>query len=1023
MLLRMRSCAVLFLSGAVLCAHAEPSEPPTMTHPVPAQKGLTPAALAALRERGTQRVYRGDALQTLGMPCGGICAGQLYIRGDGTLACWQIDGGNYFGGVGHTSYRTYTPDQPIAQGFALAARDAAGAVTRVTLDKAGYDAIEFVGGYPRAIIRYRAKDQQVPPVKVDLEVLTPFIPLDARNSAWPATVLRFTLENPTNQPLDVALGGWLQNMTFAELPHPVTVRRVNSAKHVSGVNTLLLAAEPVEFPTAAQPQRRVLADFEDGTYAGWTARGKAFGDKPADGTWPGQQPVSGFTGDHLVNSYYNPDMDRATGELRSEPFTIDQPLMTFRIGGGEHPGLTCLNLLVDGQIVRTATGRNYEQLDLRAWDLRPYAGRQARLQILDTHQGAWGHINIDDIALTNTLPEELQEYSEEALGRGTMALSVIGDGDVAPDWNGQESFVDALAGVSRSDIAASDSADAPPTGSVTTRLKLAPHETCAVTFLVTWHFPNLHTRNGRMYANWYRDAQDVAVQLAGQLDTLTTQTHLFCDTYYRDTTLPWWLNARLMMPVANLATNTAQWWKNGRFWAWEGVCCCEGTCTHVWNYAQAHAWLFPELARSARTMQDLGEAFHSINGLVGFRGDRNFAADGQAGTVLKCYREYLTAADDTFLKTYWLKIKLVLDYLISQDADENGVIENDRQHNTYDINFVGANTFVGSLYLAALRAGEEMATHMGDTSAARRYRRIFERGQQWTSQKLFNGEYFQQEVPKGDERPFQYGSGCLSDQVFGQNWAHLLNLGYVYPEQQVQAALAAVYKYNWAPDVNVVNAAFTPERWFARAGEPGLLICTWPHGGRPGEPVRYRDEIWTGIEYQVAAGLAWEGQVDEALALVHGIEQRYDGTHHNPWNEVECGDHYARALASWGVLHALAGFTWDGPAGRLGFAPRLTPDTFACFFSTGTAWGTLRQERTGDQQTDTFAVRYGQLRLTQVTLDTPVGGSNAATATIQQDGREQPVSVQRAADQPHTVLRFDPPLTLQAGQSLCVQLK
>jgi len=81
-----------------------------------------------------------------------------------------------------------------------------------------------------------------------------------------------------------------------------------------------------------------------------------------------------------------------------------------------------------------------------------------------------------------------------------------------------------------------------------------------------------------------------------------------------------------MMPVANLATGTAQWWQNGRFWAWEGVCCCEGTCTHVWNYAQADAWLFPELARSTRIMQDLGEAFEETSGLVGFRSDRNFAA-------------------------------------------------------------------------------------------------------------------------------------------------------------------------------------------------------------------------------------------------------------------------------------------------------------------------------------------------------------------------------------------------------------
>lgn len=978
---------------------------------VPADKGVTPAELARLRERGTQRVYRGAERFTIGMPCGGIAAGQLYVLGDGRLGCWQIDGGTYFSGYGATNYRTYQPPQPIAQGFQLDVAHADsddGTWTCVKLEDTAYDAIEFVGEYPRALIRYRAKDKPVPPIDVDLEVFSPFIPLDAANSAWPATVLRFTLRNRADQPLNVAFTGWLQNMAFADAKDSFLIKRRVESVQNPGLATALLDAVPREMPKPSGPAiTRVLADFESEKYENWTAFGEAFGPGPSSGTHAKQQPVSGYVGDRLVNTYHEPKLDAATGRLVSEPFTIDLPYMTFLIGGGQHERKACLNLVIDGEVVRSATGRNNEKLELRAWDVRRFSGKQAQLEILDETTTGWGHINVDQIALTNTIPPEIRGYDKHALGFGSTALTLIGDGQVA--WRG--------------DVAkAAD--DDPVVGVVEARLTLAPGESRDVTFIVSWYFPNLHTQNGRMYANWFTDAADVARQLAPQLPGLRQKTLLFCDTYYRQTTLPWWLNARLMMPVSNLASGTAQWWRNGRFWAWEGVCCCAGTCTHVWNYAQAHAWLFPELARSARTMQDLDAGFDAASGKVGFRSDTNFAADGQAGTILKCYREHLTSADDAYLRKYWPRIKQALDYLITHDADDNGIIENDAQHNTYDINFVGPNTFVGALYIAALEAGAQMATRMDDPNAAARYAELAQRGRAWTMANLYNGEYFIQRVPDGDARPWQYGVGCLSDQVFGENWAHVLDLEYVYPRDAVVRALRAVYRYNFAPDVGSLNDVYPPERWFARAGDPGLFICTWPQGGRPPEPVRYRDEVWTGIEYQVAAGLAWEGLVDEALQIVAGIERRYDGTHHNPWNEVECGDHYARALASWGVLHALTGFHWDGPAGRLEFAPQLTPEDFACFFSTGTAWGTLRQQRDGATQRNVVEVAYGTLRLQRITLAvaesvTPTACEVKATS---EQGSEDVSATLNVAPDGRVVLKFTAHVVVDAGARLEIEL-
>src|SRR5207302_4071006 len=211
---------------------------------------------------------------------------------------------------------------------------------------------------------------------------------------------------------------------------------------------------------------------------------------------------------------------------------------------------------------------------------------------------------------------------------------------------------------------------------------------------------------------------------------------------YHDSTLPHWLLDRIGATFATLATGTCQWWKNGRFWAWEGVGCCAGTCTHVWNDAHAMARLFPELERSAREMQDLGEGFHAT-GLVGFRGasDQTYAADGQCGTILKCYREHLMSADDGFLRRNWVKIKLTIKFMLAQDRDDDGLLEGS-QPNTYDIAFEGPNTFVGALYLAALRAGEEMAREMGETEFAARLRGVFESGQKLSIEKLWNGEYF-----------------------------------------------------------------------------------------------------------------------------------------------------------------------------------------------------------------------------------------------------------------------------------------
>jgi uncharacterized protein (DUF608 family) len=968
---------------------------------IPEDKGITPEMLAALRARGDRRVYRGAKRFALGMPCGGVAAGQLYLLGDGTLGGWHVDGRLNSTGWGSDNYKIRPQPRELVQGFTVfvdGGNRADGRRLEARLCDAerggSFEGIEFVGEYPLAEVRYGGCRVAEFPLEVTLRAGSPFVPLNAKDSGLPCTILRFTVKNSTKDIVHGHLVGYLENGIDKGGPGEVPTQRRNRALGRKGLSTVVMDAMPIEDAPDARADR-LLFDFEGPDYKGWEVKGEAFGNAPAKGTFPHQQPVSGFEGAGLVNSYA--DNDDLLGEMVSEPFTIDRNYLTLLVGGGRHPGRACVNLLVDGKAVRTATGRNEEKLELKAWDVREFAGKHGRVQIIDAQKGAWGHINADAIRLVDRLPAEAKRPRPDSLTYGTLALSAAGTPlvDVDPDKLG-------TADLANSRNVEEASREGAIVGGVAVPFHVGPGESRELTFLVTWCFPNLHTGQGVMYSNWFKDADEVAGYVSGNLERLVRETELFHRTWYEDTTLPWWLASRLFMPTANLATGTAQWWKNGRLWGWEGVGCCSGTCTHVWNYSHAEARLFPELARSTRVMQDLGSGFEEGTGRVAFRGEVNggaaYAGDGQSGTVLKCWREHLSSKDDSFLRANWPKIKKVLEYQIERDAlargpkgaevkggEPDGIIDV-TQHNTYDINFEGPNTFVGALYLASLLAGARMAELIGEKDGAARYRALAARGREFSEKRLFRDGYFVQQIPEDASTRFQYGDGCLTDQLFGQNWARCVGLGTVYDEEKVRSALRAVFRHNWSPAVGQYNAKYPPERWFAEGREGGLFICTWPRGGRPGEPVRYRDEVWTGCEYQVAGGMLWEGIVDEALVIVKAIEDRYDGAAHNPWNEVECGDHYARAMASYGAYQALCGFMYDGPAGVIGIAPRLNPEQFAAFFAAAEGWGLVSQAREGGAQTNRFEVRSGSLRVTTVTAEVPEGMSVAKARFSIRDG-------------------------------------
>lgn len=994
---------------------------------IPKDKLLSEEWLRNLVERGVKEVFSGTAIERIGMPCGGIGTGQLYLCGDGTLGCWQIfnDAASNWVDVTMATYEHRGIAKPVDQGFAIAFDAQDGDRTVKTLNKDGFTDISFQGEYPIGIVRY---SESGCPASIEMEAFSPFIPLNAADSALPATVFNITVENVSEKPLNASLIGWLQNSICSAYAQEYNADRRTEFRTEGDSSYCLHSA--VETALTERPVHRPVirfADFEGQDFGRWTTDGNAFGSGP---NTTGESQITGYLDAGFASSANGGTGPQ--GSLSSPPFVIERNYISFLICGGNHPGRVSIQLEVDGKIVRTSLGRNTNAMEWRSWNVESWGGREARIRIVDQMSFAGGLIAIDQIEFADT-PRAKNAPLAQAADFGTMALSCTKPSNAntersnvlpkrlsakeALEENAVYSDRDTRYGIQRS-----------------ARVRLEPGEKHTFSYVLTWHFPNQvngenfvvtpwdvsHGSVGQYYSQQFSDAGAVAQYVLQHHDRLSSETRKWRDAYY-DSTLPFWLLDRLHSTISSLATGTCQWWKNGRFWAYEGVACCHGTCTHVWNYAQGHARLFPELARRVREKQDFlpttqGGGFHPDTGMVGFRGNNEDATDGQCGTVLKAYREHLMSVDNAFLERNWPAIKLTMEYLITQDQNEDGIIEN-RQHNTYDIYYFGANSLIAGLYLAALRAAEEMAREMADEAFAHRLHTIFDSGVRMVEEKLWNGEYYAQDVDLEKHPKDQYKDGCLSDQVFGQAWAHQVGLGHILPKEHVVKALESIWNYNWAPDIGPYNETFKPFRWFISPGDAGLFTCTWPKSDHMKEGTKYAEEVWTGIEYQVAAHMIWEGKVTEGLAICRAIHDRYHPNRFNPYNEIECGDHYARAMASWGVHLALGGFEYHGPKGWLGFNPRLTPENYKALFTTAEGWVTLTQERSESEQHNTVALTHGALNLRRLTLGT-VGVGKRTQVTL----GETPLEFTADPQSETVVLRFPGGIRLATGDSLHIRI-
>jgi uncharacterized protein (DUF608 family) len=347
------------------------------------------------------------------------------------------------------------------------------------------------------------------------------------------------------------------------------------------------------------------------------------------------------------------------------------------------------------------------------------------------------------------------------------------------------------------------------------------------------------------------------------------------------------------------------------------------------------------------------------------------AADGQMGTIIKMYRDWQRSGDTEFLRKSWPNVKNAMTFAWienSWDADADGVMEGS-QHNTMDVDYSGPNPQMQFWYLGALKASEKMALAMNDKKFAKKCSMVYKSGYKWTNNNLFNGEYYEHHVLDPNTKklitdystpgmPFyQLAKGCLVDQLVGQYMAHICGLGYLAPKEQVKTTLESILKYNQR---NSLTDHFNNQRSYALANESALLMASWPKG-RPKIPFPYASEVMTGFEYVACVGMIYEGMEREALNGIKNIRERYDGAKRSPFDEAECGHHYARAMASWASVIGFTGFQYSAIDNTIGFGKREG----TWFWSNGYAWGKYMLSK-GEL---IISVLHGELNIREIYID------------------------------------------------------
>ena len=327
-----------------------------------------------------------------------------------------------------------------------------------------------------------------------------------------------------------------------------------------------------------------------------------------------------------------------------------------------------------------------------------------------------------------------------------------------------------------------------------------------------------------------------------------------------------------------------------------------------------------------------------------------------------------------------------------------------------------------------------MASEVDDTTFATECEQTLKRGQKKLPAELFGGEYFINKPDPSHLDAINSGTGCEVDQVFGQSWAFQVGLDRILPSKETRSALQALWRYNFTPDVGPYRQHYKAGRWYAMPGEAGLLMCTFPRsdwdyqqakGKGPDWAAGYFNECMNGFEYQVAGHMIWEGLVTEGLSVTRAVHDRYHPSRRNPWNEVECGDHYARSMASYGVFLAACGFECHGPHGLLGFAPRVTSEAaaasgeFKAAFTTAQGWGSFSQRWAPDVLTCRIDLKWGVLVLRSLTFELP---EKLSPVSVEVTTDRRRLSCQHTVEGRRIVLTLQTGLELHTNQTLAIRI-
>lgn len=529
-------------------------------------------------------------------------------------------------------------------------------------------------------------------------------------------------------------------------------------------------------------------------------------------------------------------------------------------------------------------------------------------------------------------------------------------------------------------------------------LSLAPGETKVIRLMTVWYIPNTDLRYGKeadpdaqskctdpncscvlpFYKPWYsgkfKDLDEVANYWLANYNDLQRKSSLFSDAFYNSSLPPEVVEA-IAANLTILKSPTVLREPDGKLWSWEGCNdnsgCCAGSCTHVWNYAQAIPHLFPDLERTLREteffMSQDKEGHQTFRSALPVRpiGSTFYAAsDGQPGGIIKVYRDWRISGSKEWLKKMYPRLTESMNYCIKTwDPRLTGTFE-EPHHNTYDIEFWGPDGMCTSFYLGALKAISEMGSYLGEDVSA--YEGLYKKGRKVMENDLYNGEYFIQKIKwQGLSAPdpvkasagawnsdyseeakelflkegpkYQYGTGCLSDGVLGTWIGEVCGLKDIIDSAKIASHLRSVFKYNFRKDLSNHSNPQRPS--YALGNEGGLLLCSWPKGGKLSLPFVYSNEVWTGIEYQVASHLMFAGEVDKGLEIVRACRKRYDGKVRNPFDEYECGHWYARAMSSYAMLQGLTGVRYDAVTQEMCIDSKI--GDFTSFISTETGFGNI----------------------------------------------------------------------------------